>query len=317
MKDIIISEFMDEAAIDRELHDFRIHYDPKLHERPEELARLAAGARALIVRNRTRVDASLIAAADRLEAVGRLGVGLDNIDLDACRASQVAVYPATGANSVAVAEYVISALLTGLRRVFEATEALLEGAWPRDRLMGREIAGRTLGLVGYGAIAREAARRALALGMRVVAYDPNVASDDAAWSLPTGCVERSDLRALLATSDAVSLHIPLTAETKHLIDAQALAGMPPHAGLINTARGGIVDEHALAAALRAGRLGWAALDVFAAEPLDPDARALFAGCPNLILTPHIAGVTVESNTRVSFVTAAAVARHLRSNPARA
>ncbi|WP_280517603.1 NAD(P)-dependent oxidoreductase, partial [Methylobacterium radiotolerans] len=178
--------------------------------------------------------------------------------------------------------------------------------------------GKRLGLVGFGAIARETARRAAALGMAVAAHDPFVAADDPAWTQTwtqtwtpaSGPVERTALDALIAGSDVLSLHVPLTDATRGLIDAAALARMPTGAILINAARGGIVDEAAVAAALRSGHLGGAALDVFEREPLDAAAGAVFAGVPNLILTPHIAGVTRESNVRVSAVTAAAVRRHL-------
>ena len=318
MPKVVISEFMDEAAIAAELAGLDVVYDPGLVDRPEDLAAAAARADALIVRNRTQVRGALLDAARDLTVVGRLGVGLDNIDLPACRARGIAVYPATGANDGAVAEYVIASALLLLRGAYGASAAVAAGAWPRNALMGREIAGQRLGLVGFGAIARETARRAAALGMAVAAHDPFVAADDPAWTQTwtqtwtpaSGPVERTALDALIAGSDVLSLHVPLTDATRGLIDAAALARMPTGAILINAARGGIVDEAAVAAALRSGHLGGAALDVFEREPLDAAAGAVFAGVPNLILTPHIAGVTRESNVRVSAVTAAAVRRYL-------
>ena len=307
MTDIVVSEFMDEAAVDGLRREFRVSYDPTLVDRPAELEQLAARARALIVRNRTQVRGPLLAAARRLEAVGRLGVGLDNIDVAACEARGIAVLPATGANETTVAEYVIAATLVLLRGVYGATQTMLDGRWPRQELVGREASGRLMGLVGFGGIAREVARRAKALGMRVAAFDPHLPVGDAAWCE----VERhDDLRALLAAADVLSLHVPLTAETRDLIGAAALAAMRPDAVLINTARGGVVDEAALAEALCGGRLAGAALDVFADEPLSRDAARVFAGCPNLVLTPHVAGVTIESNTRVSMVTVENVRRVL-------
>lgn len=316
MPDIIVCEFMDEKAIELELGAFDVHYDPRLVDRPDELRALVPSARALIVRNRTQVRGALLDSARQLQVVGRLGVGLDNIDVAACRARNITVYPATGANVIAVAEYVVATLMILLRGAYRETDALLAGEWPRDRLMGRETRGKTLGLVGYGAIARETARLALALGMNVIAFDPHVAADDPAWDLSTGRVARSGLDELLAGSDVVSLHVPLTPETRGQIGADALAAMPNDAILVNAARGGVVDERALAEALRAGRLGGAALDVFGTEPLDAETRALFSGCPNVLLTPHIAGVTVESNVRVSFATATAVAAHLQRSKGR-
>lgn len=311
MPTVVISEFMDEQAIREHLADFDVHYDPALVDKPAELQQLVAGARALVVRNRTQVRGALLEAGARLQVVGRLGVGLDNIDVEACRARNVAVYPATGANSAAVAEYVIATAMMLLRGAYLATGSVVAGEWPRNRLMGREIAGKCLGLIGFGAIARETADRALALGMTAVAFDPHVTPHDPAWRRPGGTVSHVDLAALLSQADVVSLHVPLTEDTRHLIDEAALNAMKPGAVLINAARGGVVDEAALAAALNAGRLGGAALDVFEAEPLTAETGARFANCPNLVLTPHIAGVTAESNVRVSHAVAQAVARHLR------
>ncbi|BCX16666.1 MAG: hypothetical protein KatS3mg117_0348 [Geminicoccaceae bacterium] len=307
MARIVISELMDEAAVADLARDHAVLYAPDLVDRRDELRAALAEAEALLVRNRTRVDAELLAAAPRLRVVGRLGVGLDNIDLDACRARGIEVHPATGANDVAVAEYVIGAILLLLRGAFAATPRVLEGAWPREASIGREAFGKRLGLVGFGRIGREVAARARALGMAMAAFDPLLPEDDPAW---VGVERQVTLAGLLAASDVVSLHVPLTAETRGLLDAGAIAHMRPGAILINTARGPVVDTRAVAAALRSGRLGGAALDVFEEEPLSARAAAIFAGCPNLILTPHVAGITVESNARVSAMVAAAVRRVL-------
>lgn len=306
MADIVITEFMDEAAIREHLAGFEVLYDPKLVDQPERLTAALADARALIVRNRTQVRGALLAAAPKLCVVGRLGVGLDNIDVAACKARGIDVYPATGANDLSVAEYVITAALMLLRGAWLATASVAAGEWPRQRLMGRELSGQQLGLIGYGAIARETAMRARALGMTIAAYDPYLPADHAAW----GDTHNLPLAELLATSDVVSLHVPLTPETQNLIDAAALATMKPDAILINAARGGVVDELALVEALNAAKLGGAALDVFETEPVDAAYGQRFVGVPNLLLTPHIAGVTVESNVRVSDVTARRVAARL-------
>jgi (S)-sulfolactate dehydrogenase len=307
LADIVISEFMDEAAVEGLRDGFSVLYDPALVDDPEGLRTALKAARALIVRNRTRVTAALLAASPQLEAVGRLGVGLDNIDMAACRAGGVKVFPATGANDQAVAEYVIAAALILLRGAYHAGEAMLAGGWPRQTLMGREAAGKTLGLIGFGGIARQVAARARPLGMRLAASDPFVSADDPAWQ---GIARHETLESLLPVCHAISLHVPLTEGTRDLIDAKALAALRPGAVLINTARGGVVDEAALAASLRRGHLGGAALDVFAEEPLSAAAAAPFAGLANVILTPHIAGVTVEANVRVSALTAENVRRVL-------
>jgi len=306
MAEIIISEFMDEAAIRDVLAGRDVVYDPKLVDRPDELMQLLREARALVVRNRTQVRGALLEAAPQLEVVGRLGVGLDNIDVEACKARNIAVYPATGANDVSVAEYVITAMLVLLRRAWFATPAVIGGQWPRMTTIGREVSGKVLGLVGLGGIARETATRARALGMTVLAHDPLLPATHPAWQLAAPV----SLAELLASADVLSLHVPLTPATKNMIGATELAAMRAGAILVNAARGGIVDEAALVAALQSGHLGGAALDVFATEPLDGTQGSRFADVPNLILTPHIAGVTEESNVRVSEVTARTVLAHL-------
>ena len=307
MADIVITEFMDEAAVASLAKAFDTLYDPKLVDQPDRLMSEIKTARALIVRNRTQVRGALLEAGAKLIAVGRLGVGLDNIDMEGCGKRRIAVFPATGANDVSVAEYVMAGALTLLRGAYGATAEVADGSWPRTRLMGRECFGRTMGLVGFGLIARHVARRAKAFDMSILAYDPFLNdSDPALASVDAKLVE---LDKLLAHSDVVSLHVPLTKDTENLIDAKRLSGMKAGSILINAARGGVVDEAALAAALRAGTIGGAMLDVFAKEPL-PGGGPL-VGVPNLILTPHIAGVTEESNVRVSTLIAERIAGVLR------
>ena len=311
MADVIITEFMDAGAVESLRAGFDVHYDPDLHGDPEGIASRLGPARALIVRNRTRVDAAVLAAGPRLVAVGRLGVGLDNIDLDACAERGVSVYPATGANVVAVAEYVIAATLMMLRGAYRATGRVLAGEWPRTALIGREASGKTLGIVGFGAIGRAVAPRAAALGMEVAAFDPMLAPDDPAWD-GTAARRLDDLGALLAVSDVVTLHVPLTGTTRHLVGAGEIAAMKRGACIVNTARGGVLDETAMAEALASGRLGAAALDVFEDEPLP--AHSLLAGVPNLYLTPHVAGLTEEANARTGELIASRIRSALTSIP---
>lgn len=308
-KKIVITEFMDAPAVERLAARFEVDYRPSLVDDAPALEAAVAEADAWIVRNRTSVRGRALEAARRVRVVGRLGVGLDNIDVDACRERGIEVIPATGANAESVAEYVVTAALVLLRGAWLSTADVANGSWPREALSrGREIAGKVLGLVGFGSIGRITARKALALGMRVVAYDPRLAAGDAAWSRLD--VRRRELDALLAESDVVSLHVPLTAETRGLFGAERLARMKRDAVLVNTARGGIVDEAALAAMLREGRLAGAALDVFDREPLA--AGSALAGAPRVVLTPHIAGVSLESNERVSSLIAERVAEALAS-----
>jgi len=300
---IVITEFMDLPSVQRLQAVHKVIYDPRLVDQPEQLMQLAGHADALIVRNRTQVRGELLAALQRCRIVGRLGVGLDNIDVSACEARGIAVMPATGANALSVAEYVIATAMLLLRRAYQCSDAVAQGYWPRQAAsQGLEVAGKTLGLVGFGAIGQLTARLAQGLGLSIQAHDPMMPATHRAYAEQhAACV---DLDTLLATSDVVSLHVPLVDSTRNLINAERLARMQAHAVLINTARGGIVDEQALAQALRAHRLGGAALDVFEHEPLQLAPH--FAGCPNLILTPHIAGVSTESNARVSSVIAEGV-----------
>jgi (S)-sulfolactate dehydrogenase len=308
---IVISEFMDEKSVDELRRRFDVAYDPKLVDRPQDLKGQLGDAQALVVRNRTQVTGELLAAAPHLRVVGRLGVGLDNIDVPACEGRGVCVIPATGANALAVAEYVIAMSMVLLRGAYLSTAAVAAGQWPRPQLSeGRECAGKTLGLVGFGGIGRLTARLAQALGMRVVAHDPMQGADSPVWG-ETG-VACMDLDSLLREADVVSLHVPLTDATRGMMNEARIGAMKQDAVLINTARGGIVDETALAEALLGGRLGGAALDVFEHEPLAADSA--LAGVPNLILTPHIGGVTKESNERVSAMIAEQVAERLLGDP---
>jgi (S)-sulfolactate dehydrogenase len=304
---IVISEFMDAPAVQKLAARFEVDYRPKLVDDSAALEEALRFADAWIVRNRTQVRGLLLEAAAGLRVVGRLGVGLDNIDLAACAKRGIAVIPATGANAESVAEYVITAALGGLRGAYYSSRAVEAGTWPRLMLsQGREAAGKVLGVIGLGNIGRLTARKATALGMRAIAYDSKLAPEDEAWRDVEG--PPRTLEQLLAESDVVSLHVPLTPETRGLLDGARLARMKRDAVLINTARGGLVDEAALAAMLREGRLGGAALDVFENEPLP--AGSPLVGAPRLLLTPHIAGVTIESNERVSEFIAERVAAAL-------
>ncbi|MBL8323765.1 MAG: hydroxyacid dehydrogenase [Rubrivivax sp.] len=301
---------MDERAVAglRARHD--VLYDPQLVDDAPRMAREATTCDAFIVRNRTQVRGDLLKAlttGGRCRVVGRLGVGLDNIDVAACEAAGLPVVPATGANALSVAEYVIGTAMLLLRGAYQSAAAVAAGQWPRTALSnGREIAGKTLGLVGFGSIGQHTARLARTVGMQVTAFDAMMDEDHPAFA--AAGVRCTGLNEVLTMSDVVSLHVPLVDSTRGLLNAARLAAMKKGAVLINTARGGIVDEAALAAALKSGHLGGAAIDVFATEPLP--ASPHFEGCPNLVLTPHVAGVTAEANERVSFLIAEKVAEVL-------
>lgn len=308
MADIVISEFLDENALRGLMKTHDVRYGPDLVDRREELLAALGQSRAIIVRNRTWVNQELLDAAPRLQVVGRVGVGVERIDQDACAARGVAVCPAYGANAITVAEYTIAALLLAWRGAFLTSERVIDGDWPREEMIGYDLSGKTLGLIGFGNIGRAVAKRARAFDMTVIASDPYIPPAEPAWN--EFGARPVALESVLGESDAVSLHAPLTDETRHIIDAAAIAAMKPGALLVNTSRGGTVDEAAMIAALRSGQLGGAAIDVFEREPLTAETGAAFAGVPNLILTPHIAGLTEESNQRVSSVTVENVLRVL-------
>jgi (S)-sulfolactate dehydrogenase len=305
--DIVISEFMDELAVEWLAARYDVKYDASLVEDRGRLRQLGGQCRALVVRNRTKVDQEILDSYPRLKVVGRLGVGLDNIDVSTCRERSIEVMPAAGGNTISVAEYVLAAAIILRRGAFFGTDAVLAGTWPRQKMIGSELSGATLGLVGLGTIAQATAERARVFGMNIHAYDPFLPAENAAWQ----DVRRHEVVAdLVAEADVVSLHVPLTQKTRGLFDKSLLRRMKKEAVLINTARGGIIEEAALADALKAGAIGGAALDVFEDEPLR-DGSALI-GAPNLIATPHVAGVTKESNTRISWITAKNVARVLEA-----
>ena len=309
MSSIFISEFISAPALALLRNHHQVTYEPESYQQRATLIASLQHVEGLIVRNLTQVNAELLAAAPNLKVVGRLGVGLENIDLPACAGRNIKVIPATGANAESVAEYVLGAAIALSRGFLPATQQTLAGAWPRPRFSAcYELAGKTLGIVGFGSIGRVVFQKANAFGLQCVAYDPLLTGD--AVEIGPNQIPLLTLDALLARSDVVSLHLPFLPATKNLFSHLTLDQMKQGSFLINTARGGIVDEAALAERLRTGRIGGAALDVFESEPAKNLSH--FSGLENLILSPHISGVTVESNERVSLLIATEVDQFLRS-----
>ena len=303
---ILITEFMDEDAINLLKNKYDVYYDISLAEDSNSLVKLINKMKALIVRNKTLVTRELIENAPNLTCVGRLGVGLDNIDLNACEEQNITVYPALGANSHSVAEYVICTSMLLLRKAYFKKNEMIAGNWPRQESSGSEVYGKTLGLIGFGDIAQKTRDLALGLGIKTVAYDPYLDKDSNVWKETKNLL----LDNLLSISDIISLHIPLTKETKNLIDEKKLRLIKNSSVIINTSRGGIIDENSLAKLLKENKIGGAALDVFNEEPINKENAKKFEGLDNLILTPHIGGVTKESNERVSKMIAKKIDIHL-------
>jgi (S)-sulfolactate dehydrogenase len=307
---ILISEFISPQALQflREKHE--VIYDPELYKEPLKIKESIKSVQGFIVRNLTQVNEDILSAAPDLKVVGRLGVGLENIQLPACAQRNIKVIPATGANAQSVAEYVIGSVIALSRRFQEATQITLEGKWPRPQFSGQpECFGKNMGIIGFGSIGRVLAQKANAIGLHCMAYDPFITESEVKMNGFT--VPILPIADLLEKSDYVSLHLPLSPETKNLFNAAVLDLMKGGAIIINTARGGILDEHALAERLRSGRIGGAAIDVFSAEPAKDLSH--FANITNLILTPHIAGITEESNERVSQLIANEVSNYLEKN----
>ena len=256
----------------------------------DELIAALGDAVALLVRSATKVDAEMIAAAPMLEVIGRAGVGLDNIDVEAAEARGIVVVNAPDASTISAAEHTMALLLAMARRIPEADASLRAGRWERRDLAGVELYGKTLGILGLGRIGAQVAQRATAFGMRIIAFDPFV-GDDRAEAVGAQLVSLDDV---LAEADFLTIHAPRSADTEGLIDADALASMKPTARLINVARGGIVDEVALTAAIANGTIAGAALDVFAVEPTTVSPLFEF---PQVVVTPHLGASTYEAQHR--------------------
>ncbi len=306
MSDVLITEFMDKGVAEALIADFDTHWDPDLWNKRDELKERIAAVTAVVVRNATMVDEDLLDAAPNLKVVARMGVGLDNINVEACKARGIEVCPAIGANAVSVAEYVIATAMILLRGpTYFATPDVAGGSWDRPKFAGStEISGRVMGIVGFGSIGQVVGAKARGMGMDVIAHDAMMGDDHPAWR----DARRVDLDDLVAEADVITLHCPKLPQTIDLIDARQFGRMKPEAVLINSARGGIVNEADCADALRSGQIAGAALDTLDVEPITPEVGTLFQGIENLILTPHVAGVTKESNRRIAEVAAENVRR---------
>lgn len=301
---IVVCESAGEAAFERLAREHEVRIAPDFHLDRPKLLRALETADALIVRNRTLVDRGLLARAPRLAAVGRLGVGLENLDLSALRDRGIALVVPRGGNATSVAEYVMAALLHFARPLAAAHAHTRAGGWARELFVGHELAGARIALLGLGETGLRVARRARSLRMDVLAWAPTVLRTS--YRAEETGVRLLPLADALAAADYVSLHLPLTPETHHLVGRRELGLLPPGAVLVNAARGGLVDEAALAEALRSGRLGGAALDVREVEPPPPGDP--LAELPNVLLTPHLAGHTEEALERIAAFVAEEVVR---------
>jgi len=304
---ILISDGLDEAG--QSILRAAANVVDKTGVSVEDLAGIIGGYDGLIVRGQTRVTASILDAASQLKVVGRAGVGVDNIDLEAAKKHNVAVVNAPTSTTTAVAELAFGLLLAVAREIPRADVTMKEGNWQKKEFEGVELSGKTLGVIGYGRIGTEVGRRAAAFGMNVVVYDPNVSEDE----LVHGDAEPVSLQDLFAWSDFISLHLPLNVQTRDLIGPMAFSQMKDGVRIVSTARGGIIDESALLDALNQGKVGRAGLDVFEKEP--PGLTELVAH-PRVIATPHIGAQTSEAQSRAAQDIAAEVLAALQGKPLR-
>ena len=295
MPNVLISDALSEAAVqifrDRGVE---VDFQPKLGKDPERLAAIIGDYDGLAVRSATKATAAIIDKATRLRVIGRAGIGVDNIDLAAASARGIVVMNTPFGNSITTAEHAIAMMFAVARDIPAADASTRAGKWEKSRFMGTEITGKTLGVIGCGNIGSVVATRAIGLKMRVVAYDPFL-SPERAQQL--GVEKVTEVEELLHRADFVTLHVPKTEKTANILNAERLGMMKPTARLINCARGGLVDEAALAAALHEGRLAGAAFDVFTVEPATDN--PLF-DCPNMVCTPHLGASTTEAQENVAL-----------------
>lgn len=302
---ILISDPVAREALDVLQGAPGFEVDFKTGLKPAEILEIISGYDGLIVRSETKVTADLLARAERLRAVVRAGAGVDNIDVDAATRRGVLVMNTPGGNTIAAAEHTIALMLSLARNVPQANAALKAGKWERSKFVGAEVTDKVLGVIGLGKIGREVAQRAVGLGMRVIGFDPFL-SDEAAKALK---LETLPLDQVISRSDFITVHVPLTAETRGLIGADALARAKQGVRILNVARGGIVDEAALADAVRSGKVAGAALDVFEEEPPRPDNPLL--GLDRVVVTPHLGASTKEAQEAVGTQSATQIIAFLR------
>jgi D-3-phosphoglycerate dehydrogenase len=298
---VVVAESLAAAGIEALSRDFDV-IDASGWPRPALLEAMNT-ANGLVVRSSTVVDRELIEAAPLLKVIGRAGIGVDNIDVDAATSRGVLVVNAPQANTISAAEHAFALLLAQVRHIPQADARTRGGNWDRKSFQGVELHGKTLGVIGLGRIGSLVATRAMAFGMKVLAYDPFISAERARRQ----GAELVDLDKLLASADFITIHLPLTPDTEHLIGKDALAKCKPGVRIVNTSRGGIVDEEALAEAVRSGAVGGAALDVFVNEPLT---ESPFFDLPQVVLTPHLGASTVEAQDKAGIQVAEVVAAAL-------
>ncbi len=308
---VLISDALSETAVNIfRNHGIDVEFDPKLGPDKEKLVRVVGEFDGLAIRSATKVTPNVIAAANgRLRVIGRAGIGVDNVDIPAATAAGIIVMNTPFGSSITTAEHSIAMLMACARQIPAADQSTQAGKWEKSRFMGVEITGKTLGIIGCGNIGSVVAKRALGLEMRVIAFDPFL-SDERASELG---VEKVDLDVLFQRADFITLHTPLTDNTRNIVDAASIAKMKDGVRIINCARGGLIAEEALRAALDSGKVAGAAMDVFIDEPAKEN--VLF-GAPNVICTPHLGALTSEAQENVGIQIAEQMSDYLEHGAVR-
>ena len=299
---ILITEFMDVKCVEMLKLNFDVTVDHDLSKNTDELKKIINSFDALIVRNKTQVNKKVLEKAHNLKFVGRLGVGLDNIDTEYCKNHNIHVQPATGMNANSVAEYVINASLTLLKNIPLMHQETLMANWPRTSITSRELKGKTIGLLGFGLIAKKVSILAKVFDVKIIAYDPYL-DPSVGNQFDT---KLHDINDVFKMSDIISIHLPLTEDTRNLLNYSAFKQMLKQPIIINSSRGSIVNEEDLIRAYDEKLISGFALDVYNAEPVPKSFLDKIKNNTNCLLTPHVAGVTEESNMRVSDFIANAV-----------
>jgi len=292
---ILITEFINQNSLDKLNKKFDLKYDEELYKNKLELENIIHNYAGLIVRNKTLVNIDVLKNAKELKFIGRLGVGLDNIDTEYCKNKNIHVQPATGMNADSVAEYVVSSSMSLIKKIPIFHSGTINGDWPRTIIKSKEINQKFLGLIGFGTIGKKVAEYCLKNGLKILAYDPYVKE----INNKEIDAKLSSLKEIYEKSDVISIHLPLTDETKNLINKSSFSQMKNKPIIINTSRGGIINESDLINAYHENIISGFALDVFENEPIESEFYNKIKPGMNCILTPHISGVTTESNIRVS------------------
>ena len=295
MKKILITEFMDQSVLDDLRSIFEVTFDPNLWRDKMSILKFSKDTEGIIIRNKTTLSKAMLSEFSKLKFIGRLGVGLDNIDLDYCSQKKIKVQPASGLNADSVAEYVIQAALSLLKKIPLLHQKTIKGSWPRNSFTLNEIQGKTFGFIGFGKIAKKVFKRLEPFKVHCVAYDPFIDKN----ILAEFKIKLINFEKLLQLSNIISIHLPLTNETKDLINKDTFKKMTKSPIIINTSRGSIINEYDLLDSYRKNLISGFALDVYEKEPVEKKFYEQITNNMNCILTPHIAGVTEESNFRVS------------------